>query len=634
MVAESGVLLYYHSMCGIAGMVRFNGNVDQRELDVLTDRLEHRGPDGRGSCVHGSVGLGQRRLKIIDLTEAAAQPMFSDDGMIALVFNGELYSFQDERKLLEAKGYRFRSTGDTEVLLKLYEEYGVDCLSRLRGMFAFAIHDRRKNLVFLARDRVGKKPIVYFRTKDTFAFASELKALKSLPDCPRKIDEEAIHHFLTMMYLPAPLTGITGIEKLPAAHAMTIDLEDGQTKTWRYWELAYQTDTKRSVDEWKREILPLFEESVKLRMISDVPVGAFLSGGVDSAATVAMMSRFSDHPVKTFSIGWKGQDSELPDAQIIADRFGTDHHPIVLEPDIVHLLPQLVATYDQPFADPSLVAMYLLARETRKHVTVSLSGDGGDENFAGYVRYPILALSERLARLPKFMRAFLMQGNRAAFSLFPSTQFYRGNRFLSTLDQPWPQRYLQYLSFFTEEEKRSLYAGKSSFPPTDQWYAQRTETSRTHAHDMLHKAMSMDGDTYLPDDLMPKVDLGAMAHGLEVRSPLLDHQLLELTAQLPADLQIHKGTRKWIFREILKDILPADTLQKKKRGFRLPLDRWFRTELRSFVRGRLLDAESGLNQFFERSALEKFINRYETTKIDYSDHIWALLLLDEWIRQQ
>ncbi len=621
-------------MCGIAGIINLTGaSIDPSVLDRFTDALQHRGPDGRGTFVRGNVGLGHRRLKILDLSEAASQPMLSADGNTAIVFNGEIYNFAVLKKNLQAQGHQFHSTGDTEVLLKLYEVYGDACVEKLRGMFAFAIYDSRRQRVLLARDRLGKKPLKYFEADGVFAFASELKALRELPQCPRGMDEEAVHHFLTMMYVPAPNTGFSGIKKLPAAHILSLDLSTGKSEIKRYWQLTYAPDMTRSLSDWERDIAATFEESVALRMVADVPVGAFLSGGIDSAAVVAMMSRHSSKPVETFTIGTEQEShNELPQASLIAKKFGTNHHPIIVKPDIAHLLPELVKVYEEPFADPSVIPTYLVAQQTRRFVTVALNGDGGDENFAGYARYPILKFSRMWSALP--VHALTLPLVAAWHRAMQTTLSYRSLRFESSINDPIAQRQLQYLSFFTEQEKRALYKkDMPQYPDTFAWYALRTAQARSRADGWLHQAMSADIETYLADDLLPKVDLGAMAHGLEARSPFLDHVLLELTAQMPADYKLRGYTKKWILKYILRDTIPSEILHKKKTGFRLPLDQWFRHELKPFVLDRLLSPSSPLLQIFDANALEGFLTSYFASHIDFSDHIWALLWLDEWMRQ-
>lgn len=617
-------------MCGISGIIDLQGRaIDPKALDQLTDALSHRGPDGRGTFVRGNVGLGHRRLSILDLSNAAAQPMVSKTGDVAVTFNGEIYNFQELRAELEVKGHRFTSTGDTEVLLKLYEEEGEAGLQKLRGMFAFAIYDGKRQKVIVVRDRVGKKPLKYFVKDGVLAFASELKALRTLPQCPKGMDEEAISHFLTMMYVPAPGTGFQGIQKLPAAHLLSIDLKSGKHEVRRYWELKYQTET-RSHAEWKQAVQSTFEDAVRLRMIADVPVGAFLSGGIDSAAVVATMSKFSQKPIETFTIGTEQEThNELPFASLVAQKFGTNHHPIIVEPNIVELLPKLVQSYEEPYADPSAIPTYLIAEKTRQFVTVALNGDGGDENFAGYVRYPILKFSRLWRMLP------VHWAMSPLVSLFhgvaQSTLSYRMKRFESSIHDSEAKRQLQYLSFFTEEEKASIL--KKKFPFTFDWYEQKTKEARARASDPLHQAMSADIDTYLADDLLPKVDLGCMHSALEARSPFLDHKLLELTARMPASLKLKGYTTKWFLKDMLQGVIPSDVLTKKKTGFRLPLDHWFRTHQKAFVQDRLLSASSPLSAMFDRQGVEKFLHHYYTSQIDYSDHVWALLWLDEWMRQ-
>jgi asparagine synthase (glutamine-hydrolysing) len=625
-------------MCGIAGLVRLDGHsIDPEVLSKMTSALSHRGPDGGDTYIDGSVGFGHRRLSIIDLSDAASQPMISKDGDTVLTFNGEIYNFQEKRAMLEAKGHRFHSQSDTEVLLTLYREFGEKCVDHLRGMFAFAVYDRKSRKVFLARDRVGKKPIKYFVKDGLLAFASEWKALRAVPGCPSEVDTEALHHYLTMMYLPSPLTGIKDIHKLPAAHAMSIDLAKGTHETYRYWQLKYAIDEKPTEREWAEKALQTFDESVRLRMIADVPVGAFLSAGVDSAAVVAFMSKHSSSPVKTFTIGSPDKAfDETPGAKLIADRFKTDHHPIRLEADIVRLLPDLVRFYEEPYADVSSIPTYLVSKETRKHVTVALNGDGGDENFGGYVRYRILKFSEGWRKMPGFMHLLTSMGTDVFHRVRQDTLSYRARRFQHSIDLPWERRYLQYLSFFTDEEKRNLYRKGfgEGFEQTDMWYAKRTSEARGRAQDLAHRAMSMDIDTYLADDLLPKVDLGSMAHGLEARSPFLDHELLELTARMPLRFKIRGNTGKLILKKALAGILPEETLWKKKSGFRLPLNAWFRSELQEFVRDRLLGSDQPLfTAMFDEAKLAAFLDEYERSEVDYSDHIWALLWLEEWMRQ-
>lgn len=622
-------------MCGISGILRLDGTAaDPRQLDTLTDGLTHRGPDGRGTWIEGSIGLGHRRLRIIDLSDAASQPMHSADGRFVIVFNGEIYNYQPLRRELEAAGVVFRSQGDTEVLVELFAREGTACLKKLRGMFAFAAYDRQKKMLTLVRDRVGKKPIKFFEHGGMFAFASELKALRMLPACPQGADQEAMHHFLTMMYVPSPMTGIESIEKLPAGHALTIDCATGKRTLERYWSLSYETDEQTTEAQWKEQILSALHESVRLRMIADVPVGAFLSGGIDSAAVVAYMQKMSSSPVKTFTIGSEDPAyDETADAETVARFLGTEHRTI-RETLSLDMIGELVRVYEEPFADPSVFPTWLVAKHTRSSVTVALNGDGGDEAFLGYVRYPIIRFSQAWGRVPlvhpmvRFATEILHLLKRDTFS-------YRVRRFQRGIGKPLPERHLDYLSFFTDDEKAALERAEArSLPRTGEWYARQTTAARARAHDVMHAACSADMDTYLADDLLPKVDMGTMAHALEARSPFLDHELLELAARIPARYKIHGGLRKWILRDALKDMLPHDHLLKKKRGFRVPLNRWFRGELRPQIRQSILDGSPAMWSLLDKPSVERFLNRTDTEPhVDMSDHIWALLWLSEWTRQ-
>lgn len=616
-------------------MVRLDGSpVDPGVLDRLTDALVHRGPDGRGTRAVGNVGLGHRRLSIMDLTSAAAQPMVGESGCV-LTFNGEIYNFNELRAELRAKGHAFRSTGDTEVLLKLYEHEGPSCVSRLEGMFAFAVHDPKRNVLFLARDRMGKKPVKYFRAGGTFAFASELKALRTLPDCPREIDRDAVLRFLTLMYVPSPDTGFRGIRKLPAAHSLTLDLATGTETIERYWAPPAPRIERRSEAEWIERIDAAFADAVKLRMVADVPVGAFLSGGIDSGAVVAAMTKLSGKPVETFTIGSEDERmNELPEAALTARMFGTRHHAVVAEPDLPAMLPELARAYEEPFADPSSIPTMLVARAARERVTVALNGDGGDENFAGYVRYRIAAFADRWGRFPAAAHR-LAEGGASVFHLLRRDTFsMRCLRFERSMRLPESARYLETLSFFPESDVRGLTRSGIDAVPTGRWYQDRVrEASARGGADPVRRAMQRDYDTYLADDLLPKVDIATMHVGLEARSPFLDRKFLELTAGIPTSMLIRGGVRKWIQRKWLEDTLPRDVVWKKKRGFRIPLDTWFRGTLASWVDERLLAAPPAFFELFDRPAVEAFLRGYRAGRVDYSDHVWALLWLAEWMDQ-
>lgn len=624
-------------MCGIIGIVRFDGClVDKDLLRQCTHTLQHRGPDGEGMYIDQNIGLGHRRLAIRDLSAAGYQPMSSEDGDVVVVYNGELYGIAELRERLERRGWVFRSRSDTEVLLRLYQQHGIGCLTYLRGMFAFAIYDRAQQKIFLARDRVGKKPLKYFSCNGVFAFASEIKALQCIPECPQHIDRQAIHHALSMMYLPSPLTGIHDIYKLPAAHLLTVDIRSGAHTVERYWELRYKEDRSRPLALWEEEVVCALEGGVRDRLVGDVPIGALLSGGIDSAAVVALMARSSEKHIPTFCIGAEGDRcGDLPWAERAARALGTEHRPCIVGPDVLELLPELVRTYEEPFMDPSTIPTYLIAREARKSVTVVLTGDGGDENFAGYIRYPILRFSEWFRQYPRLLRSTMHWGVRGLHLLHPTTFLYRSDRFLTSLDAPVLERLLQYVSVFTEAEKRRVLPTLStvSTPSTAAWYTAQVGIPSGET-DLLHRALHADRSTYLADNLMPKVDMGTMAHGLEARSPFLDHQFLELTAHIPSRYLLRGLQGKWILRHALRGILPPEILHQHKRGFRLPLDQWLRSEKWGWMQDRLQNSNQLFWEFFERPKLATFLKQYRESDIDYSNHLWALLWLEEWCRQR
>lgn len=618
-------------MCGIAGIIHINGNpIDANALQACTDALAHRGPNASGFFISNNVGLGHRRLSVIDLNVSANQPFLSDDKQVALVFNGEIYNFKELKKDLQLKGHSFKTNSDTEVLLHLYLEEGKDCIHKLRGMFAFCIYDKRNNTIFVARDRTGQKPLKYFYTNGTFAFASELKALHTIPECPKEIDEQSIYDYLTLMYVPAPHTGWTNIHTLPAAHFAVLQLDTGDLQLQRYWQLSYETNHKKSISDWKESTLALLQEATALRTIADVPIGAFLSGGIDSGMIVALLSKLQQEPVHTFSIGSNDKKmNELPAAALVADRYATDHTELPLEADIVTLLPELVKAYDCPFADPSSIPTYKLCQETSKHVTVALSGDGGDENFIGYSRYPIAQFARRYERLSKILHHVATLGTSTLHTINPTTFSYRCKRFQTSMPLPQRQRYLQYLSFFTEEEKKQIW--KNTQQPTDERYAQQF-TKEIQTNVGIEQDVAADFLTYLPEDLLPKVDIASMAFGLEVRAPFLDHKLLEHTAAMPVALKLRGNTTKWILKELAKDLLPTEIVHAKKRGFRLPLNIWFRNDLKEYVYDNLLATNAPLHAYCKPAGIRSLLDEYNKTKIDYSDHIWSLLWLNEWLK--
>lgn len=626
-------------MCGIAGKISLSSkNISAREVVEMTDAIRHRGPDDGGTYISldEKVGLGHRRLSIIDLSPLGHQPMRYLN-RYEIVFNGEIYNFQEERSQLERDGYSFQSHSDTEVILALYDKYREKCLQHLRGMFAFAIYDEQERTLFCARDRVGKKPFKYFFNGSVFLFASELKAILTQPEYVREPDYEAIHHYLTLQYVPAPMTGFLGIRKLEPAHFLFLDTRTGSLRKDRYWNLDYSEKLSLPESEWKRRILETLEDSVRLRMIADVPLGAFLSGGVDSSAVVAMMARHSDKPVKTFSIGFKEKNyNELPYARAIAKKFKTEHTEFIVEPNTIELLPLLVRHYEEPYADSSALPTYSVSKLTREHVTVALNGDGGDENFAGYTRYAAFQASNMLDHFDFLNRMIGKPVTKLLANAVKNTFFDRLHRFSRSLSTNYRRRYLSYTAYFTNEQKRRLYTDefRRKIWNHDTYEIIARRFLEAHAKNRTEQAVYADFATYLPEDLLAKVDIATMAVALEGRSPFLDHEMLELTAKIPFHLKL-KGfnDKKYILKEALRGIIPDQTMFRPKMGFGVPIDAWFRGSLQSYSREILLSEKSLGRKLFRRASIERLLHQHQTTRINFSPHIWALLTLELWFRE-
>jgi len=626
-------------MCGIAGKISLSSKkISTNEIERMTDAIRHRGPDDGGTYVSpdGRIGLGHRRLSIIDLSPLGHQPMRYLD-RYEIVFNGEIYNFQEERAALEHEGYEFRSHSDTEVILALYDKYRERCLEHLRGMFAFAIYDEHEKILFAARDRVGKKPFKYFFDGNTFMFASELKAILTQSEYIREPDYEAIHHYLTLQYIPAPLTGFKNIKKLEPAHFLALNLKTKELKKEQYWKLDYSKKLNLPESEWKKHIIETLDEATRLRMIADVPIGAFLSGGIDSSAVVAMMTRHSDRPIKTFSIGFKEEKyNELPYARMIAKRFKTDHTEFIVEPNAIKLLPLLVKHYEEPYADSSALPTYSVSKLTREHVTVALNGDGGDENFAGYTRYAAFQISTMLDRFDilnriagKPLTKFLARNIRNTF-------FNRLRRFSKSLSDDYRHRYLSYTAYFTNEQKSALYTDefKAKVWDNDTYALIASHFLESGSKDRTEQAVYADIATYLPEDLLAKVDIATMTVALEGRSPFLDHKLLELTAHIPFNLKL-KGlnNKKYILKEALRGIIPDEVMFRPKMGFGVPIDAWFRGKLRDYASAKLLNGNIVRRNLFKKSAIEKILHTHASTTINFSPHIWALLTLELWFEE-
>jgi asparagine synthase (glutamine-hydrolysing) len=620
-------------MCGIAGQARGGGGaVAEQTIAAMCAAQEHRGPDQRGLHVDEGIGLGIQRLRIIDLA-TGDQPVTNEDGSVTVVLNGEIYNYAELRRELAGRGHRLATRGDTEVIAHLYEELGVECLQRLHGMFAFALWDSRRRRLLLARDRVGKKPLFYSLRDGALSFASELPALLQDPDVPREIDPQALDAYLAYGYVPAPLSVFRDVAKLPPAHRLVY--EDGTTTIERYWRLDYAAK-RRFADERElhEEIRASLRAAVARRMVADVPVGAFLSGGIDSSAVVAAMAEQSPQPVKTFSIGFADERfDELPRARLVAERFDTEHHELVVEPDAVEMLPKLARHYGEPFGDHSALPCFYLSQLAREHVTVALNGDGGDESFAGYQRYSSNLLAARLEALP----AGLREGLSAAAGLLPASTDPRAlsrrvQRFAGRLAGDRQRRYLDQVCVFGASERAALYTPQLAAqvaPGAEQ--ALLGPWREASGHELLDQLLEVDATVYLPGDLLTKIDIATMAFSLEARSPLLDHELMELAASLPPSQKARGARRKIALRGALRGWLPDAVLDGPKRGFELPVDRWLRGELAPFAREVLLDRESVERGWLRRDGVESLLDRHLAGE-DHGRRLWALLTLELWAR--
>ncbi len=598
--------------------------VDPELIHRMTRRLVHRGPDDEGTYVHRSIGLGHRRLSVLDLSQAGHQPMANQDGTVQVVFNGEIYNFGELRSTLEGK-YRFASKTDTEVLLHLYEEYDTDCLHRLRGMFAFAIWDGRQRRLILARDRVGKKPLFYSVRSASITFASELQALLADDSLKLEIDPVAIHHYLTYQYIPAPLTIFRGVYKLPPAHVLTCD--GAKLSISRYWELDY---TKKLVmdteEDYVEQFRHLLREAVQLRLVSDVPLGAFLSGGIDSSAVVALMSELSRGPVKTFSIGFQDLDhDERRYARAVADSFGTDHQEFIVNPLDVDVLPKLVETFSEPFADSSAIPMYYVSQLSRRFVTVVLTGDGGDELLAGYPHYRFPHREGLLESGP------ILAGWNAIRRVTHALPGQCWDRWVQSPETV----YLNRLCYFRNDQKASLYTddftraigGLDSGLLLQEWFRD------TKATEWLDRLLGVDLLSYLPNDVQVKVDLSTMAHGLEARCPFLDHRLMEFAASLPPGLKLRNGTSKYLMRKAMASQLPDRIVQRRKMGFGVPIQRWFRQELHDYLREVLMSPSAAERGYFKPERVQAMLSEHERGACNHGYRLYALLVLELWHRR-
>jgi asparagine synthase (glutamine-hydrolysing) len=611
-------------MCGIAGFLYRDSSRPALldELKPMLDRIVHRGPDDWGHYADGPMSFGMRRLSIIDLS-GGHQPIHNEDETVWTVLNGELYNFLELRPELEKKGHKFYTNADTEVIVHLWEEYGPDLVNHLRGMFALAVWDSRTKELLIARDRLGIKPLYYSETEDGLFYGSEMKSLLAHNAIEKRVDYQAIRSYLELQYVPAPMSVIQGIHKLMPGHLAL--WRDGHLAMREYWDALLQPDHERSYESFKEELEAELEDAVRMRLISDVPLGVFLSGGVDSSLIAAIMARQSSEPVKTFSIGFDYQEfDELRYARQIAEMYQTDHHEEVVSPDAIGLLPKLVHHYDEPFADSSAIPTYYVSKMAREHVTVVLSGDGGDELFSGYDRYRSMVRYQRINSMfgPLKQPFFSIAAKLAPLSL--------GKRdALRRLSLPLRDAYRDVVSYFSPMWLNEVAPNGplSDASPNVDWDSYWENVSN---EPFIAQLGYIDTKTYLPDDILTKVDRASMAVSLEARVPILDHKVVELAARIPFEYKLRGNTSKYILKDIMTPWAPKGFLERPKMGFGVPLVRWFRNELRDYVRDRLLSKKARERGLFDMRFVEQMIDHHQSGQVDIANLLWAMLFLEEW----
>lgn len=623
-------------MCGIVGCFHFDDKpVDERLIRRMNERIIHRGPDDDGFFFNGRVGLGSRRLSIIDLS-GGHMPLSNEDGSVWITFNGEIYNFLELREELLRQGHVFKTRSDTEVVVHLYEQYGVDCLKRLNGMFALAIWDKPRQRLFLARDRLGKKPLVYAHLPWGVAFASEIAALMQNPDIPRELDYQALDLYLTMMYIPSPMTIYTAVRKLRPAHYLLA--EKGQVTIERYWDIPYGQKQPRSEEQAIEELRALLTDAVQRRLISDVPLGAFLSGGVDSSTVVGLMSQVMREPVKTFSIGFESDAfNELAYARQIAERYHTDHHEFVVKPQLIEVLPELLRKYGEPFGDDSAVATYYVSKLARSFVTVALSGDGGDEAFGGYPRYR--TAMNPMTMLPAYLRdgassamQGLKHGNPRRVLGAAKGLAVGASTLLHEVGHPI-QAFANRMTFLNARSRAQLYSEglQDKVNHSDSWVVRSLPASKADWL-TLDKMFYLDQTIYMVDDILVKVDIASMANSLEVRCPILDYRVIEWSASLPPAMKVGNGETKRLFRRAFGDLMTPEILSRRKMGFAMPIDEWIRGELYELTRDLLTDRTAQARGLFNQAGIVKMLDRHKEGTDRYGLQLWLLLIFEIWSR--
>lgn len=621
-------------MCGITGKIYLDKSrrVESFVLKNMTDVISHRGPDDEGFYINNNVGLGFRRLSIIDLN-TGHQPLTNMNGSIWIIFNGEIYNYLEQKEILLKKGYKFKTTTDTEVILHLYEEHGINCLQYLRGMFAFAIWDNNKKQLFCARDRFGIKPFYYYMDSEKFLFGSEIKAILKSGNIDKTISFEALDTYFAYGYITSNLSIFKEIKKLQPAHYLILSFKNEVSlKIERYWEIKFAPNYDKTESQWKEEIEESLSEAVKLHMIADVPLGAFLSGGIDSSSVVAMMAKHSKLPIKTFSIGFKEKEfNELEYAREVAKRYNCEHYEQIIEPEAITLLPKLVNGYDEPFADSSAIPTYYVSKLAREKVTVVLSGDGGDELFAGYNTYSRLKTIHSYSF--NFNSSFinkLIWGN--IHKLIPENGKGKLTSYLLSKDK----RFIgAYSALFSYEERNQLILKKSSSNNINiEGYSElfkKEILNHVVNADFISGLQFLDLNTYLVDDILTKVDRASMMNSLETRVPLLDHKFAELSFQIPWSYKLKGDIKKYIFKQAMSPHLPSSIFNHPKQGFAVPLTLWFKNDLKEYVNDTLLSPDSLLNSYLNKEYVKKILEN-KFYKGDSRTRIWSLLFFEEWLK--
>ena len=620
-------------MCGIAGIVsaQSGDRIDAETIQRMCQSIVHRGPDDEGLFVKDGTGLGMRRLSIIDVA-GGHQPVFNEDKSIWIVYNGEIYNFAELRPELESRGHRFSTHSDTEVIVHLYEEMGAECVQKLRGMFAFALYDQRKERLLLARDRFGKKPLHYALDGGRLYFGSEIKAILAVAPELAKVNQEALLQYMYFGYIPDPLTAFTPIQKLPPGHLL--EFEKGEIRIRKYWDLPrYSTHQPRSEEECLEELEWRLAEAVRMRLISEVPLGALLSGGTDSSTVVALMARASSSPVKTFTIGFKHHDfNESHYARIVAQRFGTDHHELILEPNVVETVETLTRSLEEPFGDSSMLPTYYVSCMARQHVTVALAGDGGDEVFGGYDRYGIHARRRIFEHVPDAVWRWYRE------HLYPRLpEAMHGRKFAYNVSLPWRERYVDGVSFLPAFEREMPLL-------SDEFRAQVSGIENPQnilfryfdqapADDPVSQMLYVDTKTYMTADILTKVDRMSMAASLEVRAPILDHVFVEWATGLPPEWKLRGRKQKYILTKLAERVgVPKEALYRRKQGFALPLVHWIRNELKDLLMTVLLEPRTLQRGYFNPEGVRRLLEEHFSGRRVHSQRIWRLLMFEMWHR--